>query len=322
MYAQSFLLSANSDGSDMKTRHVRNALICCLLLAGLPVQAADPVPTYRTPSAPSQKADKADTPEKSERTDQPALDALNQQFLVQFNKGDFPEAWKLVKQGVNADAPLMPGGLTPLEHAARNGMMKHLVFLAEVNAKSKNSALRIAMTRFVRSASGASRLEVVDQLLQSGANPQATDAQGRSMLYWAARTGDEELYRRIIARGGVPDLYSQLMVCPASDVPSTIKIFLVEKDQACLCPPGTLPRMTQSGTRFSRWCEGETGKKLGWEVRGTTEPNLHRDLWGGWQPREISEVWHHGGLQPVQVYRCANQSCARASTPPLPARAP
>lgn len=309
----------------MKTNHARIICLSFFLMASQAALAADPVPTYRAPAAVPAKAEKADKAEKGKEADKaekPALDPLAQQFLIQFNKGDFTEAWKLVKQGVDPDAPIMPGGLTPLEHAARNGLLKHLVFLAEVNAKSKSSALRIAMTRFVRTADGASRLEVVDQLLKSGANPQATDSQGRSMLYWAARTGDEELYRRIVARGGVPDLYSQLMVCPASDVPSTIKIFLAEKDQACMCPAGTLPRMTQNGTRFTRWCEGEEGKRLGWEVRGITEPNLSRDLWGGWQPREISEVWQHGGLQPVLVYRCANQSCARGNTPPLPVRTP
>lgn len=247
---------------------------------------------------------------------------LDAQFLAKFQKEEFTEAWKLVRQGVDPDAPLFPGGLTALEHAARNGLLRHMVFLAEVNAKSKNSALRLAMTRFVRSAGGASRLEVVDQLLKSGANPQAIDSQGRSILYWAARTGDEEIYRRVVARGGVPDLYSQLMVCPASDVPLTIKLFLLERDQACLCPAGTLPRMVQNGDRFARWCQGEEGVRRGWEVRGTTEPSASRDLWGAWQPREITEVWQHGGAQPVQVFRCRNQVCTRADAPPLPARTP
>lgn len=239
---------------------------------------------------------------------------LDRKFVDFYNKAEFIEAWKMWKQGADPDAMLMPGGLTPLEHAGINGMTKHIAFLSSVDAKSVDSALILAISRHAGNAT--SRRDTADQLVKIGANPQAVDKYGRSVMYWTAKVRDDVIMQRLVTRGGVPDLYSKLMLCPAAELPDAVKRFLQPMDQLCLCPPDTRPRMSTQGGRYTRWCEAADGRRLGLEVEGRLDPSPAPGLWGDWHPREVMAARLHepAGAAPTvttELYRCANMSCMR-----------
>lgn len=239
---------------------------------------------------------------------------LDRKFVDFYNKAEFVEAWKMWKQGADPDATLMPGGLTPLEHAAVHGMSKHIAFLSSVDAKSVDSALILAISRHAGSA--ASRRDTADQLVKIGANPQAVDKYGRSVMYWTAKAGDDLIMQRLVTRGGVPDLYSKLMLCPAAALTEAVKRFLGNLDQLCQCAPGTQPRMAAQGGRYTRWCAGADGRRVGLEVEGRLDAAPAPGLWGDWHPREIIAARIHELTTPTttttsELYRCANMSCMR-----------
>lgn len=239
---------------------------------------------------------------------------LDRKFVDLYNKGEFVEAWKIWKQGADPDATLMPGGLTPLEHAGINGMTKHIAFLSSVDAKSVDSALILAISRHAGNA--ASRRDTADQLVKIGANPQAVDKYGRSVMYWTAKVRDDVIMQRLVTRGGVPDLYSKLMLCPAAELPDAVKRFVGDLDQLCQCPPDTRPRMSTQGGRYARWCESADGRRLGLEVEGRLDPSPAPGLWGDWHPREVLAARLHevAGAAPTvttELYRCTNMSCMR-----------
>jgi hypothetical protein len=241
---------------------------------------------------------------------------LDRKFVDFYNKAEFIEAWKMVQQGADPDAALMPGGLTPLEHASINGMQKHIAFLSSVDAKSVDTAIILAVQRHAGSA--ASRQETADKLVKIGANPQAVDKYGRSLLYWAAKARDDTIVERLVLRGGVPDLYSRLMLCPVGDMPAAVKRFMGDMDLMCQCAPGTRPRMSTQAGRYSRWCEGADGRRVGLEVDGRLDPSPVPGLWGDWHPREIIAARLHElttatTTTTTELYRCANMSCMRAS---------
>ncbi len=237
---------------------------------------------------------------------------LDRKFIELYNKAEFTEAWKLVKQGADPDAPLMPGGLTPLEHAGMNGMVKHIAFLSSVDAKSVDSALIVAVSRHVGGGGSPSRADIADRLIKIGANPQAVDKYGRSVLYWATKARDDEIVQRLVVRGGVPDLYSQLMICPATELPVAAKRFLGTMEALCQCPSGATPRMTNQGGRFTRWCQtAAEGRKVGLEVEGRLDAQSPPGLWGDWHPREIVAARLHGPAGVVELYSCTNLSCMK-----------
>lgn len=239
---------------------------------------------------------------------------LDRKFVDFYNKAEFVEAWKMWKQGADPDATLMPGGLTPLEHAAINGMTKHIAFLSSVDAKSVDAALILAISRHAGSA--ASRRDTADQLVKIGANPQAVDKYGRSVMYWTAKVRDDVIMQRLVTRGGVPDLYSKLMLCPAAELPDAVKRFLGDMDQLCQCAPGSQPRMSTQSGRYTRWCQASDGRRVGLEVDGRLDPAPAAGLWGDWHPREIIGARLHEPTTATtttttELYRCANMSCMR-----------
>ncbi|MBL8519000.1 MAG: ankyrin repeat domain-containing protein [Betaproteobacteria bacterium] len=240
---------------------------------------------------------------------------LDRKFVDFYNKAEFVEAWKIWKQGADPDATLMPGGLTPLEHAGIHGMTKHIAFLSSVDAKSVDSALILAISRHAGNA--ASRRDTADQLVKIGANPQAVDKYGRSVMYWTAKVRDDVIMQRLVTRGGVPDIYSKLMLCPAAELPAAVKQFLGDMDELCQCAPGTRPRMSSQAGRYSRWCEGADGRRLGLEVEGRLDPTPAPGHWGDWHPREIIAARIHESTTPTttttsELYRCQNMSCMRS----------
>ena len=55
----------------------------------------------------------------------------------------------------------------------------------------------------LRMAAARGHVEVVEELLRRGADPELSSSEGRTALYWAKKQGHEAIARRLIRHGDV-----------------------------------------------------------------------------------------------------------------------
>jgi len=125
------------------------------------------------------------------------IDPLAMQMQMAILKDqDIQEVQKLLKQGVDIDAPIGCGTYSPLDGAVNRVNLKMLKFLLAHGAKPQGR--EIVEAAFIKNPKTA--LSFVKVLLSAGANPNATDNNGSTAISNAAFWGNRDLVVLLLAQ--------------------------------------------------------------------------------------------------------------------------
>eukprot|EP01098_Paradermamoeba_levis_P010768 TRINITY_DN4539_c0_g1_i1.p1 TRINITY_DN4539_c0_g1~~TRINITY_DN4539_c0_g1_i1.p1 ORF type:complete len:459 (-),score=162.22 TRINITY_DN4539_c0_g1_i1:94-1470(-) len=115
-------------------------------------------------------------------------------------------------------------GLTPLHFAAGHANMNIIDDLVK-NGANPNAKDKKGNTPIFMASSSSSALNAINLLLKSGADINATNDDDDTLLHWAAREGDQQLTRFLLEKGANPNLLNKHEESP-------LKIaFLTAKDK-------------------------------------------------------------------------------------------
>ena len=174
------------------------------------------------------------------------LDEVNayksNEVIIMSETGDFVGITAAIDSGIDLISCRGLAGYTPLHHACNRGHVAIVGAILRNNMRILNSSNDTGETA-LHLAVYAGNMNIVEQLLDHGANIDGRNDYGETALFYAARKGMPALVRLLLQRGSdidIIDRFGEKAIEHSSD-PHTMLAFVAQKiDQSGMLPSNEL----------------------------------------------------------------------------------